>query len=320
MQVAWKELAIELGSVNSYNTQLGFDAIETLLGEDFFAQAVKCCIDFEEGWLLAEGVLRILRPLGMKHCYNIYKLSRDLDKRRRAVLLLKYTSDREVLNYIPEFLADPDEQIQRSVIEILDQMLFWNAIDYEDFISILESAIDHPNEEVRKFAVGTVGEETIQEIADFTKTLEDALWNELYDWKQRFKFETIHGLDLRCVPWHGQFQLSFLTDQEDFDLSEAYSDDCYFTWRLGNLPPCGYEIEAACKWMKKEFEKEFEKSGLSLQYMEVFLEACVAAIKSPSVQDVLHEYNLSQDFQITIFSPNSSFPRKNFYSTLGKAS
>ncbi len=41
---------------------LSLDAIEALLGEDFFAQAVECCINLDEGWGLAEEVLRILRP------------------------------------------------------------------------------------------------------------------------------------------------------------------------------------------------------------------------------------------------------------------
>jgi Glutamine amidotransferase class-I/HEAT repeats len=201
---------------------LSLDAIETLLGEDFFAQAVECCINLDEGWGLAEGVLRILRPLGIKHCYNIYKTSKEPEERQSAVWLLKYTSNREVLEYIPEFLADPDERIQRTVVEILDQMRFWREIDDEDLISVLESAINHPNEEVRKLAIGVVSEETIQGIADFIESLEDDLWSELYHWKKRLKFETVHGFDLRCVPWYGQLQLSFLTDREDFDLSEAY--------------------------------------------------------------------------------------------------
>jgi hypothetical protein len=50
-------------------------------------------ITLDEGWDLAEGVSRILRPLGMKHCYKIYKTSHNLEERRRAVWLLKYTSD-----------------------------------------------------------------------------------------------------------------------------------------------------------------------------------------------------------------------------------
>jgi hypothetical protein len=310
MQVEWETLAKEIGAVNFYSTQLGLNTIEILLGEDFFIQAVECCIDLEEGWILAEGVLRILRPLGMKHCYQIYKTSHDLEDRRNAVALLKYTSDRQVLEYLPEFLADPDEHIQRSIIEIIDQMLFWRAITYEDIIPILELAANHPNEEVQRLAIGTVNEETIQGMAEFTKNLADALRGELYNWKRRFKFETIHGFDLRCVPWYGQLELSFLTAQEDFDLSEAYSDEYYSKWRLNDLPYCKCEIETVGEWM----QKEFEKSGASLQYLEIFLSACATALKSSQVQKILRKYNLSQDFQITVFSPNqSSFPRKNFY-------
>ena len=228
----------------------------------------------------------------MKHCYNIYKTGEELEERRSAVGLLKYTSDREVLEYIPEFLADPDERIQRTVVEILDQMRFWRVIDDEDMISVLESAVDHPNEEVRRLAIGVVSEETIQGIADFIESLEDDLWIELYSWKRRLKFETVHGFDLRCVPWYGQLQLSFLTDREDFDLSEAYSDEYHFTWRLDDLPCCGRGVEATGQWM----QKEYEKSGFSLQCVELFLEACVTALKSSRIQNILREYNLSQDF------------------------
>lgn len=75
MQIDWGELATKLEAGNLRGTQLSLDAIEILLGEDFFSQAVECCINLDEGWGLAEGVLRVLRPLGMKHCYNIYKAS-----------------------------------------------------------------------------------------------------------------------------------------------------------------------------------------------------------------------------------------------------
>jgi hypothetical protein len=311
MRIDWRELATELATGNLQSTQLSLDAIETLLGEEFFAQAVECCINLDEGWELAEGVLRILRPLGMKHCYKIYKTSHDLEEKRSAVWLLKYTSDRKVLEYIPEFLADPDAHIQRTVIEILDQMLFWRAINHEDIIPVLETAAHHPNEEVRKLAMGTVHEETIHGMADFTRNLADVIRSELHHWKRRLKFETIHGFDLRCVPWHGQLELSFLTSQEDFKLSAAYSDEYYSRWRLDNLPCCGSEIEAVRQWM----QKEFEKSGASLQCLEMFLSACATALKSSQVQGILHKYNLSQDFQITVFSPNSSFPRRNCYLT-----
>jgi hypothetical protein len=176
-------------------------------------------------------------------------------------------------------------------------------------MSVLASAVDHPNEEVRKFAIGTIHEETIQGIADFTERLADGLRQVLYEWQKRLKFETIHGFDLRCVPWYGQFELSFLTAEEDFDLSEAYCAENYYKWRLNDLPHHGHEIIALGEWM----QKEFEKSRVSLGCVELFLNAGVTALKSSSVQKILRKYNLSQDFRITVFSPSSSFPQKNFY-------
>lgn len=323
MQVDWEELATEVGAGSFYSSPMGLRAIEMLLGEDFFAQAVEYCINLDEGWMLVEGVLRILRPLGMKHCYHIYKTSHDLEKRRSAVWFLKYTSDRQVLEYIPEFLADPDEHIQRTVIEILDQMMFWDEIDYEDMISVLESAVNHPHEEVRKFALGAVSEDTIEGVADFTERLEEALWHELHQWQKRLKFETIHGFDLRCVPWAGQLQLSFLTDREDFDRSEAYSDEHYSRWRLDDLPHHRDEIKTLGEWM----QKEFEKTGLSIQCVELFLNACVTALRSSQIQNIFHnqdifhnKYNLSPDFQITVFSPSSSSSPRNYYSALDGSS
>lgn len=200
--------------------------------------------------------------------------------------------------------------------EILDQMLFWCAINYEDIIPLLEIAANHSNEEVRKLAIGTVNEETIQSMTDFTAKLAVVLRKELYCWGKRLKFETIHGFDLCCVPWDGRLELSFLTAQEDFDRSEAYSDEYYSRWRLNNLPCCESEIEAVRQWM----EREFEKSGVSLQCLGLFLAACVTALKSPQIEKIIRKYNLSPDFQITVFSPNPSFPRQNFYTTLDSLS
>ena len=276
MQVDWRKLANELGAVNIYSSHLGLAAIEEILGEDFFRQAVEYCLRLEEGWCLSEGVLRILRPLGMKHCYHIYKNSNDPEERQAAVWLLKYTSDREVLEYIPEFLADPDENIQRTIFPILDQMLFWRAIHYEDIVHILESATNHPNQEIRKLVIEFGSEQIIEGMTNFIEKLIGGLIRELYHWRRRLKFETIHGFDLRCIPWHGQLEISFLTDKEDFDLSNAYSDEYYSKWRLGDLPYCNSEIEDAKQWM----QGEVEKSGVSLKCTELFLNACVTALKS----------------------------------------
>jgi hypothetical protein len=49
----------------------------------------------------------------MKHCYAIFKTSKNSDEKVMAVELLPYVGDRRVLGWIPEFLADSDKTIQK---------------------------------------------------------------------------------------------------------------------------------------------------------------------------------------------------------------
>lgn len=307
MQVDWKRLATEIGGIDKSGTYLSKKALGIILGEEFFERAVEYTISMEAGWCLSEGVLRVLRPLGMEHCYKIYKNSNDIELRRGAVYLMQYAADREVLEYLPEFLADPDEQIQNAVIQILDRC--GEEIHDDEIIPILELAVNHPNEKIRNFAIGEVAGDPILGIPQFVEELSDALWYELHRWKSRLKFETIHGFDLQCKPWQGQIKISFLTSQEDFDLAEAYTDESYSEWRFYDLPFHNNLIKDATLWMLNEHEK----SGRSLQSLEIFLEACAIAVKSFSVREVLNEFDLAGDFQITIINPSTSQPRKNYY-------
>jgi hypothetical protein len=309
MKVDWNALAKELDIEDIYVGGDGYRAIVSILGEEFFEQAVENTINLRDSWMLSEGVLKILAPLGMKHCYKIYKTSDDLEARRSATYFMKYLGDKGVLKYLPEFLADPDERIQGNVIEIIDQMCFKRKIDDEDIIPILQSALEHPNERVRKFAIGTIHEQTVQGIAKFGEELEDALWGELWQWEKRLKFDTIHAFDLRCLPWSGQIQLSFLTNQEEFQLSEAYTEEFYNTWRLDDLPHHGDRLKDLGQWVGQEYEK----SGKSLKSIDLFLQIFGSALNSSSVQERLNKFNLAEDFQITVFNTYATRSWENFY-------
>lgn len=309
MKVDWKELAEELGTVDCYTTSDGFAALFQILGEDFIAEAVNHYVSLHDGWMLAEGVLKLLKPLGMEHCYKIYKHNDDPEVRQRASYFLKYISDRGVLNYLPELLADPDENVQNNFVEILDQLLFGGLINREDVVHLLTLAVEHPNEKVRQFALGELSEELAQGLPDFAEKLGDELWSELFYWKQILKFEHIHCLDLQCLPWYGQINLSFLSAQENFDISRAFDEENFYQWRLGSLPYHGDKIQSLGQWMKTEYES----SGKSLQVVNAFRSACKEAICSDQVQNILLEFNLVEDFKITMIDDNSPKPWQNLY-------
>lgn len=100
----------------------------------------------------------------MKYCYEIYKHTNDIEAKRSAVELLRVVSDRRVLEWIPEFLEDSDESVQNSGIGIIDQLLFWEIFHDEDVRPILESAMNHPSEYIRKQAKWLLGASDEQEL------------------------------------------------------------------------------------------------------------------------------------------------------------
>jgi HEAT repeat protein len=165
MKVDWEELAKEFGTLTDFGgelggSDLGTQAIEYLLGAECFEQAVEHYVQCKPGAELARSVLLRLKPWsGMKHCYQIFKHSESLDDRRSAIELLRVVGDRQILAWIPEFLADPDPSIQAWGIGVIDQLLFWDLLFEEDVQEILELALTHDNQYVREKAACLLSKE-----------------------------------------------------------------------------------------------------------------------------------------------------------------
>jgi hypothetical protein len=158
MQVDWEALARGLGTIHEFGgesggSQLGMQAIEQILGNEFFEQAVEHYVSGKPGFELARSVLLVTKPwAGMEHCYKIFKHSNSLIDRRMAIELLRVVSDRRTLDWIPEFLADPDPDIQIWGIGIIQQQLLWDLLSDDEVRSILESALHHHNSSIREKA------------------------------------------------------------------------------------------------------------------------------------------------------------------------
>jgi len=155
MKVDWEELAEELGTLTEFaeigGTSSGISALELILGEEFFQQAVNHHLSCKPGFELARSVLMCIRSwTAMKYCYEIYRSTSDSEEKRSVVDLLRFISDRRILEWIPEFLADPDEGVQNAGINLIDQLLFWRILHDDDVRLILEAALHHSNAYVRK--------------------------------------------------------------------------------------------------------------------------------------------------------------------------
>jgi hypothetical protein len=169
MKVNWSALAREMDTLIDSKSEiggsdLGTQVIEHLLGAEFFEQAVEHYISGEPGAELARSVLLRLRPWsGMKHCYEIFKTSKNFDKRIRAVELLPYVGDKRILPWIPEFLANPDETIQNLSMRIIEQFLYRHLVCEEEVQPILKKALSHDNAYIREQATLYLADEDEKE-------------------------------------------------------------------------------------------------------------------------------------------------------------
>jgi hypothetical protein len=169
MKANWSILAREMDTLIDSKSEIGgsdlaTQVIEHLLGAEFFEQAVEHYISGEPGAELARSVLLRLRPWsGMKHCYEIFKTSKDSDKRIYAVELLPHVGDKRILPWIPEFLADPDETIQNLSMRIIEQFLYRHLVCEEEVQPILKKALSHDNAYIREQATLYLADEDEKE-------------------------------------------------------------------------------------------------------------------------------------------------------------
>jgi hypothetical protein len=130
--IDWEHLARGLGLLRKDGESSGSSealrALELIIGETALVESVEYYISGEPGSELARSVLWQLRSwAAMNHCYQIFKSSRPLDERRTAVELVRVVADVRALNWVDEFLKDPDTGIQLWGVGLLDQLL-WSAL------------------------------------------------------------------------------------------------------------------------------------------------------------------------------------------------
>lgn len=156
-EIDWAQLAAQLGLLKPNGESSGSnqarEALELIIGADTLRASVDHYVACGRGAELARSVLWILHPWSaMSRCYEIYKSDASINRRRTAVELLRVVADRRALPWIPEFLNDPDADVQSWGAGVLDQLLFSELVDPEDVEDLIKAAEQHPNQLVRERA------------------------------------------------------------------------------------------------------------------------------------------------------------------------
>ena len=158
--VDWTELSRKVGQNKSpvYTSSTALVAIEQLIGEDVIRQAVDYYVAVKPEAEFVRTILWQLHPWSaMQRCYEIYRFDTNIEYRRGAIELLRVVADARALDWIEEFLADPDPGIQSCGIGVLDQLVFGGGIRnseaaMEKAEKLLILAEKHEDEYVRKTA------------------------------------------------------------------------------------------------------------------------------------------------------------------------
>jgi hypothetical protein len=128
-------------------------ALDQIIGHVEIRAAVDHYVSNQPGGELARAVLRMFRSaVATERCYEIFRESSDANRRRSAVELLRMVADRRALEWVPEFLNDPDEGIQNWGIGVVDQLMFVGVVDLDQCQSVLALAARHPSAYVRDMA------------------------------------------------------------------------------------------------------------------------------------------------------------------------
>ena len=158
----WHEIAKTIGSLHENGESGGDDearrALITIVGEENLIGAVDYYVSFQHGRELARSVLRMLKPFSaMRRCYEIYSQDGDIEKRRSAVELIRFISDKQAVQWVAQFMSDPDAEVQGWGAGVIDQLLWDNCLTPEEAAPFLETMRGHPNPQVTR--IYTLAEE-----------------------------------------------------------------------------------------------------------------------------------------------------------------
>ena len=149
MKIDWDSIAETLGSQHG-GAAVGIQALEIIIGEAAIRDAVECYVRGDSAGEIIRSVLGVIRPLAARdRCYQIFKSKRSLNERQSAVELLRVCAVRETVDWVTEFLADPDEGIQNWGASLADNLAFGQWIEEADCESLFPVMREHPNPQVR---------------------------------------------------------------------------------------------------------------------------------------------------------------------------
>lgn len=127
-------------------------ALTELLGDQAWRDAVGDYVAGADAAEMIRSVLQLVRPpVAAQECVRLWREG-SRSERASAIELLRVVADPEVLALVPEFLADPDPDVQAWGAGIVDQMLCDRVVEDDQVESCLLLMEAHPADHIRELA------------------------------------------------------------------------------------------------------------------------------------------------------------------------
>ncbi len=121
------------------------------MGEQAFKDLVHAYVRGDPTAELARSVLALVRPAAAMHaCYAVFDGDGAIEGRRAAVELLRVVADAQALDWIDQFLDDPDPEIQRWGALVLDRLVYDELVEPEAAEPAISAGEMHENPRVRE--------------------------------------------------------------------------------------------------------------------------------------------------------------------------
>jgi hypothetical protein len=133
-------------------TEVARLAVAELIGDQAWREAVRDYIAGDDAAEMIRSVLHLVRPLAAaQECLRLWREGTG-SERRCAIELLRVTAHPQMLALVPEFLADPDEEVQAWGAGVVDQLVWDGMAEPEQAEHCLQAMESHPAQNVRERA------------------------------------------------------------------------------------------------------------------------------------------------------------------------
>ncbi|MEM8918128.1 MAG: hypothetical protein AAGE37_04640 [Pseudomonadota bacterium] len=152
-RVDWSSIAETLGTITrtaegrseSGGSVVAVQALNHILGDQFFLDAVEHTLSWHEGNETSRSVLHFLRPkIAAERCIHVFRTTPDDELASDAIHLLSDVAELDALNWLDEIFESENYLTRVWGLRVIDQ-LWMRGLGDDEAINLIEPILKDQN-------------------------------------------------------------------------------------------------------------------------------------------------------------------------------